>query len=298
MDQDLVIRRRVIRPADLGLIRRLIEAEGAQGRSHLSNRLCELWDWRQANGRFRQIACRDLLRRLEARGLIQLPPQLCAARRQGYRDRTNRRQAPEGLDCTPLQGRLGEFRGELSLRLVEGPEPLALYRGLVGTYHYLGYQQATGAQLKYLTYLQDRPIACLSFGPAAWKIRPRDRFIGWSASARRQNLPWVINNERFLILPWVDIRCLASFLLSQVVCRLRRDWQLVYGHDLALVETFVDRERFAGTAYAAANWLCVGQTLGRGRNDRTHDQAAPIKTIWLRPLRADFRTCLCQAPSP
>ena len=291
MDQDLVIRRRLISAEDLRLIQQLIEQEGERGRSHISNRLCEIWNWRQANGRFRQIACREVLRRLEGRGLIKLPAQLRAARRAGYRNRT---QAPGGLDCAPLQGRLGEFRGELSVQLVEGSEPLALYRGLVGTYHYLGYQQATGAQLKYLAYFQDRPIACLSFGPAAWKIRPRDQFIGWSACARRQNLPWVTNNERFLILPWVDIRYLASFLLSKVVRQLRRDWQSVYGHDLALVETFVERQRFAGSAYAAANWICVGQTLGRGRNDRAHDQAAPIKTIWLRPVRKDFRTFLCQ----
>jgi len=292
VDQDLVIRRRLISAEDLRLIQQLIEQEGERGRSHISNRLCEIWNWRQANGRFRQIACREVLRRLEGRGLIKLPAQLRAARRAGYRNRT---QAPGGLDCAPLQGRLGEFRGELSVQLVEGSEPLALYRGLVGTYHYLGYQQATGAQLKYLAYFQDRPIACLSFGPAAWKIRPRDQFIGWSACARRQNLPWVTNNERFLILPWVDIRYLASFLLSKVVRQLRRDWQSVYGHDLALVETFVERQRFAGSAYAAANWICVGQTLGRGRNDRAHDQAAPIKTIWLRPVRKDFRTFLCQA---
>ena len=293
MDQDLVIRRRVISAEDLRLIQQLIEQEGERGRSHISNRLCEIWNWRQANGRFRQIACRDLLRRLEARGLIQLPAQLRAARRAGYRNRT---QAPDGVDCAPLQGKLGQFRGQLSVQLVEGSEGLALYRGLVGAYHYLGYQQATGAQLKYLAYFQERPIACLSFGPAAWKIRPRDQFIGWSIGARRQNLAWVTNNERFLILPWVDIRYLASFVLSQVVRRLRRDWQSVYGHDLALVETFVERQRFAGSAYAAANWLCVGQTLGRGRNDRAHEQAAPIKTIWLRPLREDFRPFLCQEP--
>lgn len=293
MDQDLVIRRRLISAEDLRLIQQLIEREGERGRSHISNRLCEIWNWRQANGRFRQIACREVLRRLEGRGLIKLPPQLRAARRAGYR---NRAQAPGGLDSAPLQGRLGELRGELSVQLVEGSEQLAFYRGLVGTYHYLGYQQATGAQLKYLAYFQDRPIACLSFGPAAWKIRPRDQFIGWSACARRQNLPWVANNERFLILPWVDIRYLASFLLSKVVGRLRRDWQSVYGQDLALVETFVERQRFAGSSYAAANWICVGQTLGRGRNDRAHDQAAPIKTIWLRPLREDFRPFLCQEP--
>jgi hypothetical protein len=193
-----------------------------------------------------------------------------------------------------LQAGLGEVREELSLALVRSREQLALYRGLVGTYHYLGYQQATGAQLKYLSYYQDRPIACLSFGPAAWKIGPRDEFIGWSAPARGRNLPWVVNNDRFVILPWVQVKGLASFLLSRAVRQLRRDWPLVYSHDLALVETFVEQERFAGTAYAAANWTCVGQTLGRGRNDRTHAQAAPIKSIWLYPLRADFRALLRQ----
>jgi hypothetical protein len=273
------------------LIRQLIQEEGAQGRSHISNRLCELWNWRQANGRFRQIACRDLLRRLEARGLIELPPRLRAARRAGYRNRT---QAPDLLNCAALQGRFGELRHELSIELVENSEQLALYRGLVGTYHYLGYQQATGAQLKYIAYSQNRPVACLSFGTAAWKIGPRDQFIGWSAESRGQNLPWITNNDRFLILPWVQIKCLASFLLARVVRQLRRDWQRVYHQDLALAETFVERERFAGSAYAAAHWICVGQTLGRGRNDRTHDQAAPIKTIWLRPLRPDFKPFLCQ----
>ncbi len=292
MDQDLVIRRRVIRGEDLLLIRQLIEQEGTQGRSHLSNRLCELWDWRQANGRFRQIACRDLLRRLEARGLIELPPRLRAARRAGYRNRT---QVPELLNCAPLQGKLWAFRDKLSLQIVSDSEQRALYRGLVGTYHYLGYQQATGAQLKYLVYCQDRPIACLSFGTAAWKIGPRDQFIGWSAESRRRNLRGVINNDRFVILPWVQIPCLASFLLARVVRQLRGDWQRVYGYDVALAESFVERERFAGCAYAAASWICVGQTRGRGRNDRTHDEDAPTKTIWLYPLRADFRTRLCQS---
>lgn len=291
VDQDLVIRRRVIREAELLLIRQLIEEEGAQGRSHISNRLCEIWNWRQANGRFRQIACRELLRRLEARGLIELPPKLCEARRVGYRNRTS---TPELLDCMPLAGGLREFRSQLRMGLVQNSKQLALYRGLVGTYHYLGYQQATGAQLRYMAYFQDRPIACLSFGPAAWKVGARDPFLGWSAQARQQNLRGVVNNDRFVILPWVQIKCLASYLLGRTVRQLPGAWQRVYGYELALVETFVEHQRFAGTAYAAASWICVGQTRGRGRNDRTHDQAAPIKTIWLRPLREDFRPFLCQ----
>lgn len=291
MDQDWVIRRRVIRQEELQLIRQLIEEEGARGRSHLSNRLCELWNWRQANGRFRQIACRDLLRRLEARGLIELPPRLRAARRVGYRSQTS---TPELINGEPVRGRLAEFGGQLRLALVADSKQLALYRGLVGSYHYLGYQQPTGAQLKYIASFGDRPMACLSFGPAAWKIGPRDQFVGWSAQARRQHLPWVVNHDRFVIFPWVQIQCLASFLLRTVVGRLRRDWQSTYGQDLALAETFVESERFAGTAYAAANWTCVGQTLGRGRNDRAHAHRAPLKTIWLCPLRSDFRTVLCQ----
>jgi hypothetical protein len=193
-----------------------------------------------------------------------------------------------------LQSPLGELRDELSLQLVGDSQQLALYKGLVGTYHYLSYRQATGAQLKYLAYFQDRPLACLSFGPAGWKIGPRDQFIGWSAHARRHNLPAVVNNDRFLILPWVQVKCLASFLLSTAVQRLRGDWQRTYGHDLALVESFVEQERFAGSAYAAANWRCVGQTAGRGRNDRTHAEGAPRKSIWLYPLRRDFRAVLCQ----
>lgn len=291
MDQDLVIRRRVIQPRDLQLIRQLIAEEGARGRSHVSNRLCEVWDWRQANGRFRQIACRELLRRLEARGLIELPPRLQQARRAGYR---NRADIPRGVDCTPLPAELSEVREELSLELVRSREQLAWYRGLVGTYHYLGYQQATGAQLRYLSYFRQRPLACLSFGPAAWKIGPRDQFIGWSARVREQNLSRVVNNDRFVILPWVQIKGLASFLLSRAVRRLPQDWRAVYRQDLALVETFVEERRFAGTAYAAANWTCVGPTLGRGRNDRTHAHPAPLKSIWLYPLRADFRARLGQ----
>jgi hypothetical protein len=293
VDQDLVIRRRLIGQADLLLIRQLIEQEGAQGRSHISNRLCEIWNWRQGNGRFRQIACRDLLRRLEARGLIELPLRLREARRAGYRNRTS---PPDLLAGVPLAGGLQGFQSQLRLELVQHSKQLALYRGLVGTYHYLGYQQATGAQLRYITYLEDRPIACLGFGPAAWKVGARDQFIGWSAPARQQNLRWVVNNDRFVILPWVQIKCLASHLLGRAVRQLSRDWQRVYGHELVLVETFVEKQRFAGTAYAAANWICVGQTLGRGRNDRTHDQAAPIKALWLRPLRPNFRSFLCQAP--
>lgn len=294
MNQDLVIRRRVIQPADLELIRQLIVAEGAQGRSHLSNRLCELWDWRQANGHYRQIACRDLLRRLESKGLIQLPPPLAAARRPGYRNDT---RLPELWDTLTVAGPLAEFLPQIQLHLVRDAARARTYAGLIGAYHYLGYQQATGAQLKYLVCLADRPIACLSFGPAAWKLASRDHYIGWSGQARQQHLAWVVNNDRCLILPGVRIPHLASYVLAATLRRLRADWQRVYGHDLALAETFIEQDRFGGTCYAAANWICLGQTRGRGRNDRACERAVPVKTVWVYPLRADFRAVLNQGVS-
>jgi len=288
--RELILRRRRIGGAELDLIRGLIVAEGPQGRSHLSNRLCQIWDWRQANGRFRQIACRDLLRQLEARGLIQLPPPLAAARRPGYR---NRVRTLAGLDSSPVRGSLASLRDQLNLVRVQGAESLQLFNGLIGTYHYLGYQQPTGAQLKYLVYAQPRPIACLSWGPAAFKLAARDRFIGWSVSQRQARLPWVVNQDRFLILPWVQVPRLASWLLSQCLRRVPTDWQEVYRQEVVLAETFIEAERFAGSSYAAANWLCVGRTQGRGRNDRLHRVRGPRKTIWLYPLREDFRQVLC-----
>lgn len=289
-----MIRGRFIEPADLELIGRLIVEEGVQGRSHLSNRLCELWEWRQANGHYRQIACRDLLRRLEAQGLIQLPSPLRAARRPGYRNDTG---LPELWNTLTVAGPLAEFLPRIQLRLVRDAAQGRTYAGLIGAYHYLGYQQATGAQLKYLVCLEERPIACLSFGPAAWKLASRDHYIGWSAQVREQRLAWVVNNDRFIIVPGVKVPHLGSHVLAGALRRLRADWQRVYGHDLALAETFIEVDRFRGACYKAANWVCVGQTRGRGRNDRACERAVPVKTVWVYPLRADFRAVLSQGTS-
>jgi hypothetical protein len=285
-----MIRRRRIRAEDLILIRGLISTEGHRGRSHISNRLCEIWDWRQANGRFRQIACRDLLRQLDRKGLVKLPPLLHGARRVGYQNVVTPVDLP---DRAVLEGPLASMRNQLQVSLVQGPEQARLFKGLVGTYHYLGYQQAQGAQVKYLAQYRDQPVACLSFGPAAFRVAARDQFIGWSAPQRQARLPWVVNNDRFLILPWVNVPHLASFLLSRCLRRLRSDWQQVYHQDLALAETFIQKDRFTGRCYAAANWTCIGESRGRGRNDRFHQAALPIKTIWVYALRPEFRQVLC-----
>ncbi len=294
VSQELVIRRRRIGPAELQRVRELIVEEGEHGRSHLSRRLCQIWDWRQANGRFREIACRDLLRQLEARRLITLPAMLKPARRPGYQ---NSVRPPELLERALPAAWPTDWRHRIELRLVQTQAQRRVFSGLIGTYHYLGYQQPTGAQLQYLAYYENCPLAALSFGPAAFKIGPRDQFIGWTPLQRDERRHWLVNNERFLILPWAKAPCLASWLLSRCLRRLRCDWQQVYQHDLALCETFVEQERFSGCSYAAANWICVGQTQGRGRNDRYHRGRLPIKTIWLYPLRRDFRRLLCSGAS-
>ena len=290
VEQEWIVRRRRIGPKQLAQIQRLIVEEGQRGRSHLSNRLCEIWDWRQANGHFRQIACRDLLRQLHSKGLIQLPPRLGPARRVGY---VNRVSHPEGLDPVPREEVLERVRPEITLELAQGGKQVRFFNQLIGTYHYLGYQQPTGAQLKYLAWHGGEPLACLSFGPAAFQLGPRDQFIGWTDSLRQERLDWLVNNDRFLILPWVQVPGLATFLLSQCLGRLRADWQARYHQDLALAESFIERDRFRGRCYAAAHWQCVGSTCGRGRNDRSNTEVLPVKTLWLYPLQKNFREILC-----
>jgi hypothetical protein len=290
VEQQLIVRGRRIGPDDLDQIRGLIAQAGARGRSHISDQLCEAWDWRQANGQFRQMACRGLLLQLEAKGLIELPPRLRGVRQSGY---SNRIGSPKPIEQKLLFGWIGAMGHQITLERVERRPQLQLFKDLVGTYHYLGYRQATGAQLKYLAYHQSQPIACLSFGPAAYQLEPRDQWIGWDRAHRLGRLHWLVNQDRFLILPWVQVGGLGSFLLGQSVRRLRADWQQVYRHDLALAESFIQTDRFAGTCYAAAHWQGVGVTRGRGRNDRLNRRAAPRKSLWLYPLRQDFREILC-----
>jgi hypothetical protein len=292
MEKEIQIRGRILCAEDVERIRQLIAQEGHKGRTHLSRRLCRIWDWRQANGAYREIACRELLRKLEARGLIVLPPLLKAARKPGYRNKTT---LPGDLDTTPIEGQLGRaWSQELRIDLVSGTPSEKLYNGLIDAYHYLGYGQGTGEQLKYLIWWDARPLAAIGFAAAAWRVTCRDRFIGWEDGARTKHLNLVVNNHRFLILPWVRLTNLASWILSQVTRRLRQDWQTRYAHEIVLVETFVEKNRFAGTCYRAANWIDLGQTTGRGRNDRFSRNRLPIKQVYVYPLVKNFRQ-RCQA---
>ena len=287
---ELVIRNRKLRESDLTVIGSLLQTEGALGRSHLSRRLCQLWDWRQPNGAFREIACRDLLRQLERRGLIELPPALHAARKAGYK---NRSEAP--LVCTdPIQISAKEIRAGLRVEVVATRAQRHLLRDLLAAYHYLGCRPPAGPSLGYLAFWQGRPLGGVRFGPAAWKVAARDTFVGWSPEQRRRGLSQLVNNDRFLILPWVKVPHLASLLLGLVCRRLAGDWWRVYRQALVLAETFVDSERFAGTCYRAANWACLGLSRGRGRNDRENKGGQSRKAVWIYPLRPDFRAPLLE----
>jgi hypothetical protein len=287
MEQRLILRGRPVTPQDLDLIRSLVYQYREQGRTFISKELCRIWNWHQPNGALKDMACRELLRRLEQRDLVSLPPKKIDI---------DRRQKKRSLNVLPhethsVTGRLKEFL-PIELKMVRGSPDEVLSNSLIHQYHYLGYRQTVGPCLKYMAYIENRPIACLSWGAAAWKVACRDQFIGWSPSTRSNNLFLIVNNTRFLIFPWVRIPYLASHLLSQCIKVLASDWYRWYHYAPVLLETFVDSERFSGTSYRAANWLWVGRTQGRGKNDRDHQSVVSVKEVFLYPLKKAFREIL------
>ena len=287
MEEKLVLRGRPVTSQDVDLIRPLVRQYWERGRTFISKELCRIWDWHQPNGVLKEMACRELLRRLEQKGLIRLPPKKIDI------DRRQKKPSLKVLphQTHPLTGRLKEFL-PIDLKMVRGSPQEALSNSLIHQYHYLGYRQTVGPCLKYMAYIQERPIACLSWGAAAWKVACRDQFIGWPPCTRSKNLFLIVNNTRFLILPWVRIPYLASHLLSQNIKVLASDWYRWYHYRPVLLETFVDTERFSGTSYKAANWLGVGRTQGRGKNDRNHQGILPIKEVFLYPLKKTFQEML------
>jgi len=278
------IRGRQIGADDLQDIRATIADHWARGRSAISRLLCERWNWRQPNGQLKEMACRALLLSLETKGAVELPP------RQMESFRAPRRANRQILtvDDSPVEGSVTEFRS-LTIRMVRQTPDEALWDYLVDTHHYLGRPWIVGACLKYLAYLDGKLVACLGWGSAAWKVACRDDAFGWDPQTREANLHKVVNNVRFLILPWVRVEHLASKVLAFNLRVLRCDWQRFYSHEIALAETFVDTERFAGTCYKAANWIRIGETKGRGKYDRQRRAEATVKAVYLYPLSRDFR---------
>ena len=268
----------------------IINENPTWSRTKLSIYLCELWDWKFPDGRPKDISCRDMLRVLEKAGKITLPIKKSDRRKPGT--------TPKPIqyifhDTTPISSPLSSL---LPLRIemkIERGGLLDEFKFYVDMYHYLGYGRTVGENMKYMVYSTDGALlACLLFGSAAWSCRDRDEYIGWDRIVRPKNLQLMTNNTRFLILPWINVPHLASHILSLIVKRVSVDWEKKYGHPVYCLETFVERDRFKGTCYKAANWIYVGETTGRGRDDIDKTAQLPIKDIYLYPLHKKYQKIL------
>ncbi len=278
-------RGKVVDDQDVAFIRRLIEENPDDSRRALSKKLCVAWNWVQANGALRDMVCRGLMLELHRAGHIKLPPV-----RQHNPNPFVDRKKPDVIkvDQTPIEGKLSWIR-PLTFRQVRRSADEKRFNGLIERYHYLGYCHPVGEHLKYIAYAGKRPVACFAWSSAPRHIGCRDKFIGWSQAQRKAHIHLIAYNSRFLILPWVRVKQLSSHLLGQMIKILSADWQAVYSHPLYYLETFVDKERFAGTSYKAANWIYLGDTTGRGKADQTHKPNRSIKAVWGYPLCEKFR---------
>lgn len=286
---------RTFSAAELQVVCRIVAAGGSHSRTQLMVQVCQRLRWRRASGALKVRECRDLLERLHRAGRLRLPPKRAAGRPPGAR--TEVPCTPAGEPAPPLVGSVGQF-GSVRVQPVVSVAEHCWWRELIGRYHYLGYRVPFGAQLRYLAFVSEpRPtlVAALQLSSPAWRLAARERWIGWDEATRARNLQRVVNNSRFLVLPWVRVKNLASRLLSVLAGRLAADWQARFGVTPLLLETLVERRRFAGTCYRAANWIELGDTSGRGRMDRFHARhgQAP-KRVLVYPLVADAQRRLVQ----
>ena len=295
MEGEFRYRGRVITVTEVEFIRQLIAEHPQANRRQLSLRLCEAWGWKQANGALRDMVCRGLLLELERAGRLELPPARHVHRNPLVRRATDggKALAPLLLDTTLLETSLRAIR-PLEFQQVRRTPEEPLFNYLIAQYHPLGYARPVGEHLKYLVYATGRPIACLAWSSAPRHLGARDRFIGWSAEVRRRDLCFLAYNPRYLILPWVHVPHLASHVLGQMARRIAGDWERIYRHPIYFLETFVDPERYRGTCYRAANWVVMGRTTGRGKNDQTHRPNRSIKEVLGYPLVKDFRVRLAE----
>lgn len=282
----LTYRGRPIRATDVAFLRELIAQNPALSRRRLSVKVCEAWHWVQPNGQLRDMVCRSLMLALHRAGQIELPAKRQAPPNNAIAHR--RVVAGATYETTPLAGSLASL-GALTIRLVRRTEDETLFAQLLRDHHYLGYSRPVGEHLKYLVVAGERPLACLAWSSAPLQLDLRDRFVGAPKAAYRHNLHQIAYNSRYLIVPWVEVPHLASHLLGRIVRRISADWQELYGHPLQLLESFVDIERFRGTCYRAANWLCLGRSKGRGTKSKPGQPDCSIKELWVYPLGKHFR---------
>lgn len=271
---------------ELDLIRQLISENPSATRAVLSRLTCQAVHWYKIDGGLKEMSCRVAMLRMQDDGLIKLPAprhRYCPANNVQFTSAT----APKPGINKPVHA-----LPCVQLRIVMGRQQSRLWNEYIHRYHYLGYKPLPGAQLRYFVISENNIIALLGFGASAWQCAPRDKYIGWTHDQRKKKLQYIVNNARFLILPWVKCKNLASKILSLTSHRLSRDWQGHYGYQPVLLETFVERDRFAGTCYKAANWVLVGQTKGRGKLGPAGKISVPIKDLWLYPLERNFRHIL------
>ena len=255
-------------------------------RCELSRCICREFGWLKLDGSLKDMSCRAALLRMHKDGLVQLHPVKLRGNPHGPIVHTEATE-PQSAILYPAR----ELRN-IHLELVSNKNSSRLWNEYIDRYHYLAHKTLPGAQLRYFARSEEGLLALFGFGAAAWKVAPRDKFIGWSTNQREKNLHLIVNNARFLILPWVKSQHLASKLLGLVARRLADDWLDRYGYRPVLLETFVEKERFAGTCYRAANWICLGDTQGRGKLDRVHARDLPVKSIWVFPLTKCFREAI------
>ena len=294
MEGEFRYRGRVITAAEVEFIRQFITQHPGTNRRQLSLRLCEAWGWKQANGALRDMVCRGTPLELHGPGIWSCRPRgKCIATPRPGAPRAEKSLTPLLLDTTPLEAPLRALR-PLEFQQVRRTPEEPLFNYLVAQYHPLGYTRPVGEHLKYLVYAAGRPIACLAWSSAPRHLGARDRFIGWSAEARRRNIRFLAYNPRYLILPWVRVPHLASHVLGQMARRIAADWERIYGHPIYFLETFVDPERYRGTCYRAANWVVMGRTTGRGKNCPNKRPNRSIKEVLGYALTPHFRQWLAE----
>ncbi|MDM7995632.1 MAG: DUF4338 domain-containing protein [Acidobacteriota bacterium] len=286
MSEAVMVQGRQLETADIVRIRQLVSENPTWSRRRLSEVIAQEWGWRNGSGQLKDMAARTMLLKLDARGLIELPPRRRTPPIRMAQGRISRRD----WDTTPVARTLRQL-GPLTIQEISNDAAeRKRFAAALAEFHYLGYRGTVGENVQYVVAdATGRLLSCLLFGAPAWKCKSRDEFIGWSQAERQRRLSYITNNTRFLILPFVRVPHLASWILGQALRRLSQDWQRKYGHPILLVETFVERDRFAGTSYKAANWIRIGSTTGRSRQDRNHRLQVPVKDVYVYPLHHRFR---------
>jgi hypothetical protein len=295
MNKAITCQGRLIQPEDLCWLGNIVKKHPDWSRHRISKHICSQWNWQTHSGQPKTFAARSMIDKLEQQGLLDLPLIRVALRRKP------RPPFPKGFSAPILQS-IETSLDNITPLSIQIPKGNSYEDNCVGfylnRYHYLGFNRTVGENLKYLIRDQSgRDIACLLFGSAAWKSADRDSFIGWDHETRQNNINFITNNTRFLILPQVHVQHLASHILGSIMRRINHDWMNKYAHPVHLVETFVEHNLFKGTCYRAANWRCVGQTKGRSRQDRNNSLSVPVKDILLYPLTKNFRLALCTLES-